>query len=102
MPTTSMRLSTTSSLPSSRQSTSARVATRHVMPALVRSFGGKRPQLGANVFLAETCAVVGDVTLGDDSSIWYGVTIRADAMPVRIGARTNIQDNSVIHITSDA
>lgn len=53
------------------------------------------------MFLAETCAVIGDVEIGDDASIWYGAVVRGDVMPIRIGARTNLQDNAVIHVTSD-
>lgn len=57
--------------------------------------------IGAGVFLAETCAVIGDVEIGADASIWYGAVIRGDVMPIRIGARTNLQDNAVVHVTSD-
>lgn len=71
------------------------------MPATIRSYAGKRPELGRGVFLAETCAVIGDVVIGDESSIWYGTVVRGDVMPIRIGARTSIQDNTVIHVTSD-
>ncbi|HEY1549049.1 MAG TPA: gamma carbonic anhydrase family protein [Kofleriaceae bacterium] len=67
---------------------------------VVRAHDGKRPELGRGVFLAETCAVIGDVVIGDESSIWYGTVIRGDVMPIRIGARTSIQDNTVIHVTS--
>lgn len=70
------------------------------MTAIVRTFRGKRPQLGQGVFLAENCAVIGDVVIGDESSIWYGTVVRGDVMPIRIGARTSVQDNSVIHVTS--
>jgi carbonic anhydrase/acetyltransferase-like protein (isoleucine patch superfamily) len=70
------------------------------MTATVRGFGGVRPQLGRGVFLAETAAVIGDVVIGDESSIWYGTVVRGDVMPVRIGARTSIQDGTVIHVTS--
>lgn len=70
------------------------------MTATVRGFGGVRPRLGQGVFLAETAAVIGDVELGDESSIWYGTVVRGDVMPVRIGARTSIQDGTVIHVTS--
>ncbi len=70
------------------------------MSAVVRTFAGKQPQLGQGVFLAETCAVIGDVVIGDQSSIWYGTTVRGDVMPIRVGARTSIQDNAVIHVTS--
>ena len=70
------------------------------MPAVVRTFGGKRPVIGRGVFLAETCAVIGDVEIGDESSVWYGTAIRGDVMPIRIGARTSVQDNTVVHVTS--
>jgi carbonic anhydrase/acetyltransferase-like protein (isoleucine patch superfamily) len=72
------------------------------MRATVRTFCGKRPVLGHGVFLAETCAVIGDVEIGDESSVWYGTVIRGDVMPIRIGARTSVQDNSVIHVTAGA
>ncbi|HUS29451.1 MAG TPA: gamma carbonic anhydrase family protein [Kofleriaceae bacterium] len=71
------------------------------MTATVRTFGGKTPQLGAGVFLAETCSVIGDVVIGDESSIWYSTVVRGDVMPIRIGARTSIQDGAVIHVTSE-
>lgn len=70
------------------------------MAATVRPFDGKRPRLGRGVFLAETCAVIGEVEIGDESSIWYGTVVRGDVMPIRIGARTSIQDGTVIHVTS--
>jgi len=68
---------------------------------MIRSVLGKTPRLGRGVFLAENCAVIGDVEIGDDASIWYSTTVRGDVMPIRIGARTNIQDNTVIHVTTD-
>lgn len=58
-----------------------------------------RPTLGERVYIAPNAAVIGDVTLGDDASIWFSVTVRADLEPIRIGARTNIQDGSVVHVT---
>ena len=67
---------------------------------MIRALPGKRPKLGRGVFLAETCAVIGDVELGDDVSIWYATVVRGDVMPIRIGARTNIQDGTVIHVTA--
>ncbi|MGB0523853.1 MAG: gamma carbonic anhydrase family protein [Flammeovirgaceae bacterium] len=53
---------------------------------------------GKNVFIANTATVVGDVTLGDDCSVWFGAVIRGDSDQITIGDRTNIQDNAVIHI----
>jgi gamma-carbonic anhydrase len=67
---------------------------------MIRTFRGTTPRLGRGVFLAETCAVIGDVDIGDESSIWYGTVLRGDVMPIRIGARTSIQDNTVIHVTA--
>jgi carbonic anhydrase/acetyltransferase-like protein (isoleucine patch superfamily) len=68
---------------------------------VLRPFAGHAPQIGRGVFLAETCAVIGDVVIGDESSIWYATVVRGDVMPIRIGARTSIQDGAVIHVTSD-
>lgn len=71
------------------------------MPPVVRGYGGIHPTIGSGVFLAETCAVIGDVVIGEESSIWYSTVVRGDVMPIRIGARTSIQDNTVIHVTSE-
>lgn len=66
---------------------------------LIRPYQGKTPRLGRDVFIAETAVVIGDVELGDDSSIWYGTVLRGDVYPIRVGARTNIQDQCVLHVT---
>src|SRR5262249_61735495 len=68
--------------------------------ALIRAVLGKRPVIGRGVFVAETAAVIGDVVIGDESSVWYGTVVRGDVMPIRVGARTSLQDNTVIHVTS--
>ena len=52
---------------------------------------------GKNVFIAPTATVIGDVTLGDQASVWYGAVLRGDSDAITVGARTNIQDNAVIH-----
>ena len=67
---------------------------------IVRSLESDTPRVAAGVFLAPDAVIVGDVEIGEGSSVWYGVVIRADGEFVRIGARTNIQDLSVIHITA--
>jgi gamma-carbonic anhydrase len=67
---------------------------------MLRPLDGVRPRLGRGVFLAEICAVIGDVELGDESSIWYGTVVRGDVMPIRIGARTNVQDGTIVHVTA--
>jgi len=69
--------------------------------AYLIEFEGKRPRIGRNVFLAPTATLIGDVEVGDDTSIWFGVVVRADFGPIRIGAGSTIQDNSVVHVSSD-
>lgn len=59
------------------------------------------PRLGERVFVAPTAAVVGDVELADDASVWFGSTLRGDVNYIRVGAGTNVQDGSVIHVTHD-
>ena len=66
----------------------------------LRGFGGKHPVIGSGVFLAETCAVIGDVEIGDQSSIWYSAVVRGDVMSIRIGARTSVQDGTIVHVTA--
>jgi Carbonic anhydrases/acetyltransferases, isoleucine patch superfamily len=58
------------------------------------------PRVGDKVFIAEGAHVIGDVEVGEGSSIWFGTIVRGDVFPIRIGKRSNIQDNSVIHVTS--
>jgi carbonic anhydrase/acetyltransferase-like protein (isoleucine patch superfamily) len=66
---------------------------------IVKSYGGKTPVLGERVYLAETAAVIGDVVLGNDVSVWYNSVIRGDCHFIRVGDRSNIQDNCAIHVT---
>jgi len=65
--------------------------------ALIRPLRGKTPQIGKNCFIAETAVIIGDVTIGDGCSIWYGAVLRGDVNPIIIGNNVNIQDNSVLH-----
>ncbi|AWX99130.1 gamma carbonic anhydrase family protein [Marinomonas primoryensis] len=66
---------------------------------VMKSFRGKMPQLGDRVWVDENAVIIGDVTIGDDSSVWPLVAIRGDMHSITIGARTSIQDNSCLHIT---
>jgi carbonic anhydrase/acetyltransferase-like protein (isoleucine patch superfamily) len=68
--------------------------------AIIRTYQGRRPVIGREVFLADNAAVIGDVEIGDAASVWFGAVVRGDQMPIRIGAATSIQDNSVLHVTS--
>ncbi|HEY8568122.1 gamma carbonic anhydrase family protein [Microbulbifer sp.] len=65
----------------------------------MREHRGHAPKLGARVFIDPMSAVIGDVELGDDCSVWPMTVIRGDMHRVRIGARTSVQDGSVLHIT---
>ena len=64
---------------------------------ILRSYKGKMPSLGKPRFIAPNATIVGDVTLGDGSSVWYGAVIRSDLNPIRIGRDCNVQDNATIH-----
>ncbi len=64
----------------------------------ITPFAGRSPRIGARVFVAATAAVVGDVELADDVNVWYGAVLRGDLREIRIGARSNIQDNAVVHV----
>jgi carbonic anhydrase/acetyltransferase-like protein (isoleucine patch superfamily) len=64
------------------------------------ALAGVQPTLGRNVFVAENATVIGDVHLGDDSGMWFGAVLRGDYFPIRVGARTDVQDNAVVHITA--
>jgi carbonic anhydrase/acetyltransferase-like protein (isoleucine patch superfamily) len=63
---------------------------------------GVRPRLGRDVFVADGARIIGDVHLGDGAGVWFNAVLRGDYQPIRVGARTNIQDNAVVHITSGA
>ncbi len=66
---------------------------------MIRSFRDKTPQIGDQAYIDETAVVIGDVTLGDRSSVWPLTTIRGDINRITIGADSNIQDGSVLHVT---
>ncbi|SOC09933.1 carbonic anhydrase/acetyltransferase-like protein (isoleucine patch superfamily) [Alloalcanivorax xenomutans] len=65
----------------------------------IRRFEDKVPQLSERVYVDPAATVIGDVTLGEDCSIWPGAVVRGDMHRIRIGARTSVQDNAVLHIT---
>lgn len=64
---------------------------------LLKPYRGNLPKIDASAFVAENAAIIGDVEIGADTGIWYGVTLRGDVNDIKIGARTNIQDGTVIH-----
>ncbi len=64
-------------------------------------YRGKFPEIDESVFIAEGAVIIGDVTIGKDSNIWFNAVIRGDVNYIRIGARTNIQDSCILHVTTE-
>lgn len=66
---------------------------------MIYPFAEKTPLINKSAFIAENATVLGDVIIGDESSVWYSTVVRGDVHSIRIGAQTNIQDLSMIHVT---
>ena len=67
--------------------------------AIIKKLNGHTPKFGKNCFIADNAAIIGDVEMGDDCSIWFGAVLRGDVHEIRIGNKVNIQDNATIHAT---
>lgn len=67
---------------------------------IVKELNGHSPVFGKNVFVADNAALIGDVSLGDDCSIWYGAVLRGDVGSIVLGDRVNVQDGAVMHATN--
>lgn len=67
--------------------------------ALILPMGDARPRIGRDVFVAPNATLIGDVELGDESSVWFGAVLRGDIGAIRIGPRSNIQDVACVHLT---
>ena len=67
--------------------------------AIIKKLNGHTPKFGKNCFLADNAAIIGDVEMGHDCSIWFGAVLRGDVHSIRIGNKVNIQDNATIHAT---
>lgn len=65
------------------------------------TFLRKQPKLGKSVYIAKTASILGDVKLGDHSSVWYGAVLRGDINRIVVGHHSNIQDNAVLHLADD-
>jgi carbonic anhydrase/acetyltransferase-like protein (isoleucine patch superfamily) len=68
---------------------------------MIRPYKGRLPQIAPSAYVDPAAVVIGDVTIGDDASVWPGVVIRGDVHYIRIGARSNVQDGSVLHVMRD-
>lgn len=64
---------------------------------MTRAYMGVSPKIDGNVFIAETAALIGDVEVGRESSVWYGAVLRGDVAPIKVGCRSSIQDNVAVH-----
>ncbi|MEX0928344.1 MAG: gamma carbonic anhydrase family protein [Balneolales bacterium] len=67
---------------------------------MIYEFLGKQPRLNESNFVAPSADIIGDVTLGEESSVWFNTTLRGDVNKITIGARSNVQDNTCIHVTN--
>jgi carbonic anhydrase/acetyltransferase-like protein (isoleucine patch superfamily) len=67
---------------------------------MIRAYKGTRPTLGPRAFVDPSAQVIGAVELGEDASVWMNTVVRGDVNRIRIGARTNLQDNCVLHVTA--
>ncbi len=67
---------------------------------MILPYKNKKPVLAEGVFVAEGAQLIGDVTIGEGSSVWFNTVVRGDVFPISIGKKTNIQDLSVVHVTS--
>ena len=70
------------------------------MPALILPYKGTVPTIATDAFIAQNAVIVGDVVIDSQSSIWYGCVLRGDVNSIRVGKRTNIQDGTIVHVTS--
>jgi carbonic anhydrase/acetyltransferase-like protein (isoleucine patch superfamily) len=68
---------------------------------MIRAYRGKRPQIAASAYIDPAAVIIGDVVIGEDSSIWPCAVVRGDVHHIRIGARCNVQDGSVLHVMRD-
>lgn len=67
---------------------------------MIKSFQNLQPKIHASVFAADNATIIGDVEIGENSSVWFGSVLRGDVNFIRIGARANIQDGCIVHVSS--
>lgn len=66
---------------------------------MIIEYGGRKPKVDPSAFIAPTAVLIGNVEVGPESSVWFGAVLRGDNGPIRIGARSSIQDNCVLHVS---
>jgi gamma-carbonic anhydrase len=67
---------------------------------MIRPFRGIHPQISPTAFIEESAQIIGDVQIGEESSVWFNAVVRGDVFHIRIGDRTNVQDGTVIHVSN--
>lgn len=67
---------------------------------MIMALDGVRPRLARGVWVAASAQVIGDVTLGEEASVWFQTVLRGDGFPIRVGARSNIQDHTTLHVAT--
>lgn len=73
--------------------------SKNLMQPIILPYKGIYPKIASSAFIAPGAVIIGDVEIGEESNVWFGCVIRGDVNTIRIGARTNIQDGTVIHVT---
>lgn len=68
---------------------------------VIKPYQGKTPKIAASAFIGDGAVIIGDVEIGEHASIWYNCVLRADVGMIRVGARSNVQDGSCLHMTTD-
>ncbi|MBM4123502.1 MAG: gamma carbonic anhydrase family protein [Nitrospira sp.] len=68
---------------------------------MIRTYQGIKPTIGKDVYIEDTAVVIGDVVIGEESSVWFHAVVRGDVHYIRIGSRSNVQDLSLLHVTHD-
>lgn len=66
--------------------------------AIIKEFRDNSPEIDETAYVADNAAIIGDVTIGKKSSVWFGAVLRGDSDSIKIGRRSNIQDNAVVHV----
>lgn len=68
--------------------------------AIIKTIYGKSPKYGDSCYFSETAAIIGDVTMGDECSVWFSAVVRGDVAPITMGNRCNVQDGACVHVTN--
>ncbi|MCF0203644.1 MAG: gamma carbonic anhydrase family protein [Bacteroidaceae bacterium] len=68
--------------------------------AIIAEYKGMYPKIGTECYFSENAAIIGDVTMGNECSVWFGATVRGDVAPITMGSRVNVQDGAVVHVTN--